>query len=152
MRIPNPNQGASGFAGGINTAIFRYKGAPLSDPSTDPMTVSRSLSLEFACLGEPSCTRRTIRRRSRHLVHAFDFNTFQFKINGARWVPPTTPVLLHILSGAQTAKDPLPPGSVYSLSPNNAIEFSLPGSGLKHGGPVCNEERFPTGLLTPCFF
>jgi hypothetical protein len=43
------------------------------------------------------------------------------------FIPPTAPVLLQILSGAHTAADLLPPGSIYTLPPNSVIEISVPG-------------------------
>ncbi|KAJ7431445.1 Cupredoxin [Mycena galericulata] len=57
------------------------------------------------------------------------FNTtdLRFQINGASFIPPTAPVLLQILSGAQAATDLLPAGSVYSLPANKVIEVSIPG-------------------------
>ena len=57
----------------------------------------------------------------------------KFQINGVSFVPPTVPVLLQILSGAQTAQDLLPSGSVYPLPSNSTIELSLPAGPV--GGP-----------------
>lgn len=59
---------------------------------------------------------------------------FQYTVNGARFTPPTVPVLLQIMSGAQTAQDLLPAGSVYVLPPNKVIELSFPGGSI--GSPV----------------
>jgi iron transport multicopper oxidase len=50
------------------------------------------------------------------------------------FVPPTLPVMLQVLSGAQAAQDLLPAGSVYSLPPNKVIEISIPGGAP--GAPV----------------
>ena len=47
---------------------------------------------------------------------------------------PTVPVLLQILSGAQSATDLLPAGSVYVLPPNSVVELSMPAGAA--GGPV----------------
>ena len=58
----------------------------------------------------------------------------KFQINGVTFDPPTVPVLLQILSGAQSATDLLPAGSVYSLPSNASIELSLPSGGVA-GGP-----------------
>ncbi|KAJ7909597.1 laccase 1 [Mycena leptocephala] len=62
-----------------------------------------------------------------NIAIALDFTTFKFSINGVEFVPPTAPVLLQILSGAQTATDLLPGGSVYVLPANKVIELSIPG-------------------------
>jgi iron transport multicopper oxidase len=149
----DPNRGETGFAGGINTAIFRYEGAPESDPSTDPTTAPQSnLPLKETDLhalespivpGNPSPGGADV---VLNLAHAFDFTTFLYTMNGVSWIPPTVPVLLQILSGAQTAQDLLPPGSVYSLPPNKVIEISLPGTSVELGGPVSNQE--PARLKT----
>ncbi|KAJ7648602.1 Cupredoxin [Mycena polygramma] len=58
---------------------------------------------------------------------AVNFTSLKFLINGATFVPPTAPVLLQILSGAQDAQDLLPSGSVYTLPPNKVIKISIPG-------------------------
>jgi iron transport multicopper oxidase len=135
-----PNHGDSGFAGGINTAILRYAGAPQTDPTTDPTTPPKSVlplketdlhSLtSFLTPGNPQPGGAHV---VLNLVHAFDVPTFKYKINGVTFVPPTVPVLLQILSGAQNAQDLLPKGSVYSLPLNKVIEISLPGTGLTPG-------------------
>jgi len=65
---------------------------------------------------------------------AFSFTNLQFTVNNATFKPPTVPVLLQILSGAQTAQDLLPPGSIYVLPPNKVIEISIPGGSI--GSPV----------------
>lgn len=56
-----------------------------------------------------------------------------FQVNGVTFTPPTVPVLLQILSGAQTAQDLLPAGSVYVLPANSVIELSIPGGALGGG-------------------
>lgn len=62
-------------------------------------------------------------------------NGTKFFINGASFVPPTVPVLLQILSGAQSATDLLPSGSVYTLAPNSTVEISMPGGVVGGGHP-----------------
>jgi iron transport multicopper oxidase len=57
-------------------------------------------------------------------------------MNGVPFKPPTLPVLLQILSGAQSPQDLLPPGSVYALPPNKVIEINIPGTSVAQGGPV----------------
>ena len=65
---------------------------------------------------------------------AFNFTGLDFTVNNATFQPPTVPVLLQILSGAKTAQDLLPTGSVYTLPPNKVVELSLPGGAP--GSPV----------------
>jgi iron transport multicopper oxidase len=73
-----------------------------------------------------------------NLALAFNLNgDFKFNINGASFVPPTVPVLLQILSGAQTAQQLIPSSSIYSLPKNATIQLSLPAgtSAPAAGGP-----------------
>ena len=56
----------------------------------------------------------------------FQTSSLTFTINGATFTPPTVPVLLQILSGAQTADSLLPSGSVYSLPSNSTIGEKYP--------------------------
>ena len=65
----------------------------------------------------------------------FGFNTTNFFINDATFVPPTVPVLLQILSGAQTAQELLSPGSVYTLPKNASIELTFPANVSVGGSP-----------------
>jgi iron transport multicopper oxidase len=62
-----------------------------------------------------------------------EIQDFKFTVNGATFVPPSTPVLLQILSGARSASNLLPSGSVYPLPKNASIELTLPG-GVVGGG------------------
>jgi iron transport multicopper oxidase len=64
----------------------------------------------------------------------FDTTNLLFTVNNATFVPPSVPVLLQIMSGAMTATDLLPSGSVYVLPPNKVIEISMPGGSV--GSPV----------------
>ena len=69
-----------------------------------------------------------------NLMIGFDATSKLFTINGASFIPPTPPVLLQILSKAQTAQDLLPAGSVFPLPRNKVIEISIPGG--SPGSPV----------------
>jgi len=68
-----------------------------------------------------------------NLNSVLNLNTFQFEMNGVPFVPPTVPVLLQILSGAHSAADLLPAGSIYGLDPNKSVELTIPGGAI--GGP-----------------
>ncbi|CAK5275021.1 unnamed protein product, partial [Mycena citricolor] len=61
--------------------------------------------------------------------------TFKFTINGDSFVPPTVPVLLQILSGAESAQSLLPNGSVYSLPHFASVEITLAGGVVGGGHP-----------------
>jgi hypothetical protein len=94
---------------------------------------------------------------------ALGFSAGKFQINGASWpsTGPTVPVLLQILSGAQTAQSLLPAGSVYTLPSNKArqspshnfdrdlthaqtIQLSFPANAVGNiGGPVCSHSSTP---------
>ncbi|KAF7303940.1 Multicopper oxidase [Mycena indigotica] len=125
------NAGTAGFDNGINSAILRYSGAPIEDPST-PVTTSiiplvetdLHPSVPSPVPGNPFAGGADV---AMNLVIALNFTSLKFTINGAEFIPPTAPVLLQILSGAHTAQELLPTGSVYPLPPNSVIEVSIPG-------------------------
>ncbi|KAJ6463685.1 laccase [Mycena vitilis] len=126
----NPNLGITGFAVGINSAIMRYVGAPPVEPTTNSTGTTPLVETALHPLtrtpvpGKPFPGGADV---NLNLNIALNFTSFKFMINGATFVPPTAPVLLQILSGAQAAQDLLPSGSVYSLPPNKVIEISIPG-------------------------
>ncbi|KAJ7479518.1 yellow laccase [Mycena latifolia] len=117
------NGGTAGFANGINSAILRYAGAAIVDPATSATTATAALvETNLHPLDGPAVPGTATPGGADVLLNlaiALDFTTFKFTINGATYTPPTAPVLLQILSGAQSATDLLPSGSV--------IEVSIPG-------------------------
>ncbi|KAJ7694600.1 laccase [Mycena rosella] len=129
----NPNLGNTGFDGGINSAILRYLGAANKEPTTNsigttPLVETALHPLVYTPVpGKPYPGGADI---TLNLNIVFSFTTLKFSVNGATFVPPTVPVLLQILSGAQAAQDLLPAGSVYSLPPNKVIEISIPGGSI----------------------
>ncbi|KAG6816849.1 hypothetical protein H0H87_002335 [Tephrocybe sp. NHM501043] len=134
----NPNRGAAGFDDGLNSAILRYAGAPDSDPTTTSETENplqeadlRSYNDETVP-GEPRVGGADV---NINLVTSVNSEGTKYQMNGVTFAPPTVPVLLQILSGAQSAQDLLPKGAVYELPPNKVIEISLPGTGVELGGP-----------------
>lgn len=145
---PNAPRGTTGFDGGINSAILRYAGAPSRDPTTTQNSGTNAMKeTNLHALQNPQAPGRPVVGGADvniNIMHEFDFVSFQYKMNGVAFVPPTVPVLLQILSGAKAAQDLLPAGSVYSLPPNKVIELSLPGTGLDQGGPV---RRTPQNFL-----
>ncbi|KAJ7635013.1 laccase 2 precursor [Roridomyces roridus] len=126
----NPNIGTTGFDGGINSAILRYVGATVAEPttvsvSTNPMVETNLHSYGYSTVpGKPYPGGADI---NINLKVDLDFNTLKFTVNGAPFDSPSVPVILQILSGARTAQELLPPGSVYALPPNRVIEISVPG-------------------------
>lgn len=145
----NPSRGNTGFVGGINSAILKYIDAPIFDPVTpDPTTpevASTNPMLEtnlhpLSNPGAPGNPTPGGADVNLNLNIAFDNSNNLFTVNGASFVPPTTPVLLQILSKTQTAQELLPPGSVYALPRNQVIEISIPGA--NPGSPVSDSLVF----------
>ncbi|KAF9461170.1 laccase [Collybia nuda] len=136
---PNDIKGLPGFDNGRNSAVLRYVGASLTEPTTPLQPSANPLKEEnlhplsnLLPLGQPWDGGVDI---ALNIKHEFDLKTFRFTMNGATFFPPTVPVLLQILSGASTAQELLPSGSVFELPPNKVIELSLPGSDVGIGGP-----------------
>ncbi|KAF5341120.1 hypothetical protein D9611_006006 [Ephemerocybe angulata] len=136
----NPDVGTTGFAGGINSAILRYVGAPNADPvSTQTPNSAPLLETNLhpltnpAAPGVPGLGNADVKI---NLDIQFDFSVLKFKVNGATFDEPTVPVLLQILSGASTPQTLLPAGSVYVLPKNKVIEISMPGGSTGFPHPI----------------
>ncbi|KAJ7459572.1 laccase [Mycena galericulata] len=123
--------GTAGFANGINSAILRYVGARPVDPTTNATTsVIPLVETNLHPLNQPPVPGLPVPGGADvnlNLVISFNLTSFTFDVNGFEFIPPTVPVLLQILSGAQSATDLLPLGSVYTLPANKVIEVSIPG-------------------------
>jgi iron transport multicopper oxidase len=138
---PSVFGGLTGFAGGINSAILRYVGAPARDPETDMVPSIRPLrETDLSPLGPvkiaPGLPWPGGADVVLNLFLEMDVSIMRFKVNGVSWIPPSTPVLLQILSGARLGQDLLPKGSIYPLPPNKVIEISFSmtsGLGLVRG-------------------
>lgn len=133
-----PDGGPSGFAGGINSAILRYAGAPKVDPTTTKTT--SVIPLMEANLHPLINPRAPGRPHPGGADVSFDLKINitgqgQFTINNVSFIPPSVPVLLQILSGSTQASQLLPKGSVFSLPPNKVVEISIPAIGVP-AGPV----------------
>jgi iron transport multicopper oxidase len=144
IRADPDARGLPGFDGGRNSAILRYHGAPIADPTTTQTPNVRPLKetdlrplTNPAAPGLPYVGGADV---TLSIELGFDFNVFGFTLNGATFTPPTVPVLLQILSGAQSAQDLLPPGSIYPLPPNKVIEVNIPGLDFAGGGPVSSRQ------------
>ncbi|KAF7351508.1 Laccase A [Mycena sanguinolenta] len=125
------NGGTSGFDNGINSAILRYVGADDVDPTTNQTTATAALVETdlhpLVATAVPGTAEVGGADVTMNLAITLDVTTFQFEINGVAYTSPTVPVLLQILSGAQTAADLLPSGSVFTLPANSVVELSIPG-------------------------
>ncbi|KAF9441138.1 multicopper oxidase [Macrolepiota fuliginosa MF-IS2] len=136
-----PNTGnrnlSSTFAGGVNSAILRYKGAPIADPTSSKQTTKIPLvEAELRpnpAIKAPGGSQPGSADVIFNLDLEFDEAAFLFSINGTTFKPPLVPVLLQILSGARTAQELIPAGSIYTVERNQTVQINFPG-GLE-GGP-----------------
>lgn len=135
-----PGSVSGTFDGGINSAILRYIGAPNADPTSPLVTPTNPLAetnlrplTNPAAPGLPTPGAADV---NINLAIAFDFTARRFTVNGASFTEAPVPVLLQILSGAQTAQDLLPSGSIYVLPKNKVIEISMPGGGIGAPHPM----------------
>jgi len=125
------------YAGGVNSAILRYDGAPEIEPmyrystSVNPLLEHNLHALEDPAA--PGLPERGGADVSLNLVNVWDDNT-RYLINGYTYTPPSTPVLLQILNGQLNPYDLQPQGSIYALPANKTIELSIPGG--QPEGPV----------------
>ncbi|KIM39599.1 multicopper oxidase [Hebeloma cylindrosporum] len=134
-----PNVGPQGFTGGLNSAIQRYMGAPVANPNTTSSATNPMVETNLHPLsnpGAPGVPTLGAADVNLNLNITFDFTVHRYYLNGVSFNPPTVPVLLQILSGARTAQDLLPSGSVYVLPPNKVIEISMPGGAPGSPHPI----------------
>ncbi|KAI0030502.1 laccase [Vararia minispora EC-137] len=131
-----PNNINASFANGQNSAILRYSGAAVADPTS---TSSLSLPLAEQNLhpltdavppGLPVPGGADI-----NIQLLVSFNGTAFLVNGVPFQAPSVPVLLQILSGTP-ANSLLPSGSVFSLARNKTVEISIPGGVIAGPHPV----------------
>jgi len=130
-----PNTPNATFSGGLNSAILRYSGAPSEDPTTNNSTAVMPLLeqnlhalIHPGAPGIPEYGKADI-----NILISVNNIGGVYYMNGVRYRPPTVPVLLQILSGAQQAIDLMPNGSVYVLGPNKVVELTMNIVGA--GGP-----------------
>lgn len=125
-----PGSFPSNFTNGLNSAVLRYAGAPAVEPKNRtapvPVNVLNETLLHArdnpAVPGLPYPGGADI---SINLVGTMDQN-LNFFINGFRYIPPDTPTLLQILSGARGIAALAEQGTVYTLPSNKVIEVSFP--------------------------
>ncbi|KAF8317282.1 laccase [Cantharellus anzutake] len=125
----NPSSGSQGFAGGINSAILRYEGAPALEPNGTVQTLGTTLleqSLVPYYNPKPPGGHHS---PDVDFVFNITFNNGSFLMNGVSYQPPSIPVLLQILNGADP-RELLPKGAVYILPRNSVIQISVPGGSL----------------------
>ncbi|KAF9062893.1 laccase [Rhodocollybia butyracea] len=143
--------GTAGFANGINSAILRYLGAPDAEPTKNQAVIAQNTLNEFdlhpivnpQAPGEPTVDGADVIMNlqlfwtvgGNGAIGTTEQGNFFF-VNGVRFFPPTVPVLLQIISGARTAQELLPTGSVYALPLNSTIQISFNTTQVfQHGGP-----------------
>ncbi|KAK0231518.1 laccase lcc5 [Armillaria fumosa] len=131
----NPSVGTQDFTDNINSAILRYNGANETNPADADVTSTNALdeaNLVPLDLGVPGTATAGGVDDAINLAVAFGTD-LTFTVNGETYTPPTVPVLLQILSGAEDVSSLLPSGSIYYLPKNSSIELSIP-AGVA-GGP-----------------
>ncbi|KAJ7881101.1 laccase [Mycena olivaceomarginata] len=133
----NPSTGPKGFVGGINSGVLRYVGAPAADPtSTQDISVTPFNEVNLHPLVNPGAPGSPVAGGvDLPLALSLTASGGKFFVNGVSFVPPTTPVLLQILSGAETPQSLLPAGSVIPLPKASTIEIALPGGAVGGGHP-----------------
>ncbi|TDL26568.1 Cu-oxidase-domain-containing protein [Rickenella mellea] len=127
-----PNVGTNTFTGGLNSAILRYTGAAVANPTSTQTTgglLNEASLIPLQNPGAPGKATPGGADVNLNLVIGRDAASRNLTVNGVAFVPPSVPVLLQILNGAVAAGSILPNGSVYSLPSNKVIEISLPGGG-----------------------
>jgi len=133
-----PNRANDITDNGVNSAILRYAGAPINDPTT--RDTSGQLPLVETNLHplvpspvpgkhSPGGADNNIRL---NVTLEFLAQAFEFFVNNVTFKDPSVPILLQILSGAHKVQDLVPVGSIYGLNRNEVVELTIPAA---TGGP-----------------
>ncbi|KAF8627146.1 hypothetical protein AX17_006363 [Amanita inopinata Kibby_2008] len=129
---PNTGNNLTGFDNGINSAILRYKGAPIADPSTCPNTNPKVLDeKKLHSLNDPKAPGKPFAGgvdQAINLKIGFNTTTRKWSINNSTYVPPNVPVLTQALQGARDPRQFMPEGSVITVERNKVIEVSIPAT------------------------
>nr|ALE66819.1 laccase C [Antrodiella faginea] len=133
-----PSTGDSSFTGNINSAILRYDGAPIAEPTASSFSNSTLLrEVDLRPLHNPGVPGRPFSGGADVNYNLlFTFDSGNFRVNNKTYVNPAMPVLLQIMSGAQTAQSLLPSGQYIPLPANSAVELSMPGGVVGGGHPL----------------
>lgn len=133
-----PNTANASYEGGTNSAILRYKGAREVEPATvntapiNPLAETNLHALiNPGAPGIPEYGKADI-----NLNMEVSVVDGIFYINNVTFKPPTVPVLLQILSGAQEPSQLLSNGSVIVLEANKVVELTLSTTGLGAPHPI----------------
>ncbi|KAF9059617.1 laccase 1 [Rhodocollybia butyracea] len=125
IRAPG-SEGPTGFDNGVNSAILRYAGAPDEEPTTIDTSNNRLQETSLHTLVNPGAPGLpTPDGADYNLNLQLSQVDGRFMINDVQYISPNVPVLLQILSGATSAHDLLPPGSVYNLPLNQTIQITF---------------------------
>ena len=128
--LATPSVGNVTSHGGLNSAILRYAGANVAEPTTMHTLTNPLVETNLHPLHNPAAPGTPIPGAADvtlNLDIESNATARDFMVNGFSFKPPSVPVLLQIISGAHTAQSLLPSGSVYVLPPNKVIEISMPG-------------------------
>lgn len=144
--IPDPSTPMNA----TTNAILRYIGAPKVDPQTINVTSNylnetllRSLTNSSARLLQPNPDVRI------NVVMAKDDITYNFKINGVQYIPPSVPVLMQIMNGA-LSWDIEPDQSIYLLPRDQVVEVTFHVDDTP-GRPVSAENTAHRNRYLTCF-
>jgi iron transport multicopper oxidase len=118
------------------SAILRYKGAPVADPTTVDTTPTNLLQeTDLHALINPGAPGTAgYGNADYNITLEVSVTGVQFFVNNVSFISPTVPVLLQILSGARDPSQLLPNGSVYVFDANKVVELTVVITGP--GGPV----------------
>nr|AGY56170.1 laccase 2 [Volvariella volvacea] len=136
----NPNKGPTGFGNNINSAILRYQGAPIADPTGAGLqdALNRLAEPNLHPLVNPGAPGLAqINGADIDIVINIGFSGGLFNIAGTSYTSPDVPSLLQILSGTPPSSL-MPSGSYIELPGNKVVQLSFPviaGQGSAIGAP-----------------
>ncbi|KAF8990713.1 laccase T2 copper depleted [Cyathus striatus] len=137
-----PNSGLGGLssttANGVNSAVFRYKGARNAEPTNGDIVVKSPKifnETELHALVNPAAPANANGEADVKINLQIGRNGSLWTVNNQTYFAPSVPVLLQMLSHAKKPEELLPKGSIYYLPRNKVIELVIPGGGSSPDSP-----------------
>ncbi|KAG1825344.1 laccase [Suillus variegatus] len=133
-----PNTANASYEGGTNSAILRYKGAPEVEPATVNTAPYKPIGRDQPAHSDQSWCSWHSRVWKADINLNLEVSVVDgiFYVNNVTFKPPTVPVLLQILSGAQEPSQLLSNGSVIVLEANKVVELTLSTTGPGAPHPI----------------
>jgi iron transport multicopper oxidase len=130
-----PNKGNATTNNGINSAILRYAGAHIGDPTSQDTSGKHPLveTNLHPLVPSPVPGLPFPGGADHNIALNVTIGATGFLVNNVSYSDPSVPILLQILSGTKKVQDLVPSGSIYGLKRGEVVQLTIPAGVV--GGP-----------------